>query len=363
MLRAPGGDAPSRQRRQRARQPEIGDLDAARLVHPDGRRVEPAVRHRAGRALEPVGDVGDQVAGAAERDGPALAALAVDELAQRLAVEQLGRDVEEIGLAPDGQDLDQVLVDQRAGVLDVGLELRRRSAQHAHRDDAHGRRVPVADVGGAVGLTDRVLRQQSVDTKAAADGRTGGNLPRRTRYGERFTYRGHAELPTLTNFARKPKHVAPCWVARVRRRGGRPLDFGSLFCLRPPAGSFLAWSIQSASCGSVGSFSVIFAVLFAFVTAVSSLGASCLTRSAVLLTPAASSSSTISLPTPLIRSRSQRFASASRSAAGSPEAFASAFRSFALAALPSRSSVVPTLAFFSFSTSAGLTSRGTSASA
>ena len=52
---------------------------------------------------------------------------AVDELAQRLPVEQLGRDVEEVRLAADRQHLDQVLVNQRAGVLDVGFQLRRRA--------------------------------------------------------------------------------------------------------------------------------------------------------------------------------------------------------------------------------------------
>src|SRR5262249_40523304 len=98
--------------------------------------------------------------------------------------------------------------DQRARILDVGLQLCRRRADHAHRDDADRGDVAVADVGRAVGLADRVLRQQSIDSETSADSGPSGNLPSGTRYGERFTYRGHAESQTLTNSNEKPKRDA-----------------------------------------------------------------------------------------------------------------------------------------------------------
>jgi hypothetical protein len=150
------------------------------------------VRHEAGGALEAVGHVRDQVAGALERDVAPLAPLVVDELPQRLPVEQLGGDEEVVGLAPGGQHLDEVLVHERAGVLDVGHELRRRGAHRAHGDDAHrGGAAPVG-VGGAVGLADRVLRQKPVEAEASAHDSTRLKLPGRGRDGERITSGGHA---------------------------------------------------------------------------------------------------------------------------------------------------------------------------
>ena len=65
------GRAAPGQRRQRARQAQVGDLHAAGLVDPDAGRVEPAVRHERRRLLERVRDVSHQVARAAERDAAA----------------------------------------------------------------------------------------------------------------------------------------------------------------------------------------------------------------------------------------------------------------------------------------------------
>src|ERR1051325_3576093 len=112
-------------------------------------------------------------------------------------------------------------------------------------------------------------------------------------------------------------------------------------------GSFFASSIQYCNWGSAGGFSVIFLAWLALATAADSPATSFLASSSVDLTPLASSSRTISDPTPLRRSRSQRRASDSRAGAARPDALARALRSLALAALSSSCSVVVTPAFCS----------------
>ena len=93
--RARWGAAPG-QHRQRAGETEVGHLHAPGLVHPDRGGVQPPVGHERGGPFEPVRDVRDEVAGALERDRAPLGTPPVDEVAERLAVLQLGRDVEEI---------------------------------------------------------------------------------------------------------------------------------------------------------------------------------------------------------------------------------------------------------------------------
>src|SRR4029079_96285 len=80
-------------------------------------------------------------------------------------------------------------------------------------------------------------------------------------------------------------------------------------------GNFFASSIQYCNWGSAGGFSVIFLAWWALATAAANPARSFLARSAVVLTPLASSSSTISEPTPLRRSRSHRRARLSSSGA------------------------------------------------
>ena len=121
--RAPGG-APRRARAGSVRaRPSSATFTRPALFTQTAAGLSPPWGMEARRALEAVGDVRDQVACALERHAPPLAPLAVDELPQRLPVEQLGGDEEEVGLSPDVQDLDQVLVDERARLLDVRLEL------------------------------------------------------------------------------------------------------------------------------------------------------------------------------------------------------------------------------------------------
>ena len=184
--------------------------------------------HETGRALEAVGHVGDEVAGPLEGDVAPLAPLVVDEVAQRLPVEELGGDEEVIGLAPGGQHLDQVLVDEGAGVLDVRHQLRGGRADRTQRDDAdRGRAAPVG-VGGPVGLTDRILTQERVEPESTADDGAGLELPGGADTASE-SRPGAMRSATLTKNGHKPKPHG----ARLR-----------FICSLPPAAA--SWPARSS---------------------------------------------------------------------------------------------------------------------
>ena len=193
VVGAAGRRAPATKRRQGAAEAEVGDLDPPGLVDPDAGGVEATVGHQVLRLLQAVGDVRQEIERALERDAPPVGALAVHELAQVLAVHQLGGDEVEVGFAPDHQHRDQVLVDDGAGLLDVDLQRVGAGPQQAQRDHADRGGRPLAGVERAVDATDVVLGDRLFDTKPAADHRACGHLTGSGGGGRRITCGCHRE--------------------------------------------------------------------------------------------------------------------------------------------------------------------------
>jgi hypothetical protein len=131
-----------------------------------------------------VGDVSDQVAGALDRHPATLGPLAVDELAQRLALHDLGHREQEITLATDGHQIHEVLVPDRLGLLQIGEEAPGAMRDPRERDDPHGaaaaghtsRQLVAGDGRRPVDMRGAFARQEGFQTETSANDGARRNL-------------------------------------------------------------------------------------------------------------------------------------------------------------------------------------------
>jgi hypothetical protein len=163
--------------RQGADQAEIGQLDPSGAVDQDRPERRQAVEHRLMRLFERVADVGHHIVGALERERLAGATLAFHQLAQALAIDELGGDVAVATLLAHAEHARGVLMSQARGQLHLLTELLRGglAAGDLAGQDADRDRLAGLLVQGAVEFAESACSKAGLDLEASTDQRLWGD--------------------------------------------------------------------------------------------------------------------------------------------------------------------------------------------